>query len=292
MISWVHSSYLWVLESTYRVITLRNHKKRKRADLFPKKEQHSWKSILGSVVTLVGLQSILYPRKSTQQNERLMMLERNDETVSISVIETTFCIHNGKHSSSMVGMNNGKQSKNQKSSSSQMWDSAFSHSGNGCICVWLCTILINEVNMVMDFFCCLISSSLYFFRARIDGRNLSKGKLGWRVTFIHFEDLEAKDITMDAQPIMLGSHIIVLPLRERELLCTQQTKKRVIQENQWRSVKNVCLSQLWVLRVSDNNDVDQSFSGVECWVCVCFKPKNVCVSQNRLNRGGDTSVVH
>ena len=131
------------------MITLRNHKKRKRADLFPKKEQHSWKSILGSVVTLVGLQSILYPRKSTQQNERLMMLERNDETVSISVIETTFCIHNGKHSSSMVGMNNGKQSKNQKSSSSQMWDSAFSHSGNGCICVWLCTILINEVNMVM-----------------------------------------------------------------------------------------------------------------------------------------------
>ena len=36
------------------------------------------------------------------------------------------------------------------------------------------------------------------FRARIDGRNLSKGKLGWRVTFIDFEDLEAKDITMDA----------------------------------------------------------------------------------------------
>ena len=69
-------------------------------------------------------------------------------------------------------------------------------------------------------------------------------------------------------------------------------KKRVIQGNQWRSVKNVCLSQLWVLRVSDNNDVDQSFSGVECWVCVCFKPKNVCVSQNRLPRGGDTSVVH
>ena len=29
--------------------------------------------------------------------------------------------------------------------------------------------------------------------------------------------------------------------------------------------------------MSDNNDVDQSFSGVECWVCVCVLSQKTCV---------------